>query len=68
MADIIITLQAWAYLLGVAYNGEKEKYPRTTVDILPSTPEHYTKLYQRYQELFKVIFEHLRQQKLGNVI
>ena len=51
----IINFQAWAYLLGVDYNGEKNKYPRTTVDILPSTPEHYIQLYHKYHELFQVI-------------
>merc|ERR1719150_450061 len=53
MMDKFDSVKAWAYLLGVAYNGEKDKYPRTTVDILPSTPEQYNKLLQRYHELFK---------------
>jgi len=53
MMDKFDSVQAWAYLLGVGYNGDKEKYPRTTVDILSSTPEQYCKLLQRYQEMFK---------------
>merc|ERR1712038_479599 len=53
MMDKFDPIKAWAYLLGVAYNGEKNKYPRTTVDVLPSTPEHYLKLYHKYHELFQ---------------
>lgn len=53
MMDKFDPIRAWAYLLGVAYNGEKDKYPRTTVDVLPSSPEHYTELYHKYHELFR---------------
>jgi len=52
MMDKFDPIKAWAYLLGVAYNGEKDKYPRTTVDVLPLNPELYTKLYHQFHVLF----------------
>lgn len=52
MMDKFDPIKAWAYLLGVAYNGEKNKFPRTTADVLPLTPDLYTKLYHQYHALF----------------
>jgi len=52
MMDKFDPIKAWAYLLGVAYNGEKNKYPRTTADVLPLSPELYTILYHQYHVLF----------------
>jgi malonyl-CoA/methylmalonyl-CoA synthetase len=53
MMDKFDSVRVWAYLLGVAYNGQKEMFPRTTIDVLPSTPAQYQKLCQRYHDLFK---------------
>ena len=63
-----IFLKVWAYLLGVGYNGQNEKFPRISVDILPSTPAHYYKLYQRYHELFKVTTVIYNNDKLSRII
>lgn len=53
MMDKFDPIKVWAYILGVAYNGEKDKYPRTTVDVLPATPDHYIQLYHKYHEVFQ---------------
>jgi len=46
------SVKAWSVILGLGYGENRDKYPRTSADVISATPPQYKLLLQRYEELF----------------
>ena len=47
-------LKTWSLILGVGYNGSKDKFPRDSVDTVALNPAQYERLIQKYEDFSKV--------------